>query len=435
MKKEGRRWGESFIRPGVHSGTILNEPPGDREDLSGIITWAITRIAPTVLLLLVASSALAADLRLGGYLKSLDIYAQSPPQSDLPSGEISSNRLRLDLTGSAGPGVDFELSGENQLLYTDPAGLLPLPGESVNRAVDLAKSWNEGGRFQNRLFVDRLNLRATRAGIEWTVGRQAIGFGRIVLFSPLDIIAPFPPDALDTDVRPGVDALRAVHYYGLGGQVGAVAVFGDTAGNDSFLATFSHHLRGVDLLGIAGRLRRRPMAGFGLATSLGGMGVKAEAAFFEGRRVGEPGGDLHDDLLIAGLEGDYRFDSGLILTAEYLYNGAGADEPADYPEVLASAPAKEGLSFLAGRHYLLAGPSWEVHPLVTFGATLIWNIEDDSFFLRPLVDLSLSDNLALQIFWAFSRGGEPEEVLGFSVPRSEFGSAGDSGGFFLKYYF
>lgn len=380
-------------------------------------------------------SASAADLRLGGYLKSLDIYVQSPPQSGLPSGEVSSNRLRLDLTGSAGPGVDFELSGENQLLYTAPAGLLPLPGESVNRAIDLEKSWNEGGRFQNRLFVDRLNLRTTRAGIEWTVGRQAIGFGRIVLFSPLDIIAPFPPDALDTDVRPGVDALRAVHYYGLGGQVGAVAVFGDGAENNSFLATFSHHLRGVDLLGITGRLRRRPMAGFGVATSVGGMGIKAEAAFFRGRRVGKSGGDLRHDFVIAGLEGDYRLESGPIITVQYLYNGTGAGDPAEYPEVLASAPAQEGLSFLAGRHYLLAGPSWEVHPLVTLGATLIWNIEDDSFFLRPLADISLSDNLALQVFGAFTEGSEPKKVFGFSVPRSEFGSAGDSGGFYLKYFF
>jgi len=386
-------------------------------------------------LLLTTVPAMATDLQLGGHLKSLDIHLQSPPQSGLNSGEVSSNRLRLDLTGPLAEGTDFELSAENILLYTDPPGLLPLPRASVNRTVDLEKSWNEGGRFQDQLFIDRFNLRTEKFGTEWTVGRQAVGFGRIALFSPLDIIAPFPPDALDTDVRPGVDALRGVHYFGLGGQIGGIAVFGDGRENNSYLATFSLNTAGIDLLAIAGSLREREMAGFGLAGSLGGLGLKGELTWYEGKDVGEAEGDLHDTFAVGAVETWYRFDNGLILMTEYLYNGAGVEDPEDYGEFLISAPLREGLSFLAGRHYLLAGPSYEVHPLLTVSGLLIWNLEDDSFFLRPLSEYSLSDNLVLQAFWNFSQGREPKEVFGIPVPRSEFGSAGDSGGVFLKYFF
>jgi len=388
-----------------------------------------------VCLLLSAVPALSADLQLGGHLKSLNIHLQSPPESGLSSGEVSSNRLRLDVKRRVVEGADIELSAENILLYTDPPGILLFSRSSVNRIVDLEKNWNEGGRFQDQLFVDRFNLRAEKYGAEWTLGRQAVGFGRIALFSPLDVIAPFPPDALDTDVRPGVDALRGVHYFGLGGQIGAIAVFGDGKENNSYLGAFSLNTGGIDLLAIAGSLREREMAGFGLAGSLGGLGLKGELSFYDGKDVGSAGGDLHDTFVIGAVETWYRFDNGLILLTEYLYNGTGVGNPEDYGEVIDSASFREGLSFLAGRHYLLTGPSYEVHPLLTVSGLLIWNLEDDSFFLRPLGEYSLSDNLILQAFWNFSEGREPKKVFGFPVLRSEFGSAGDSGGIFLKYFF
>ncbi|WP_221249273.1 hypothetical protein [Desulfuromonas versatilis] len=392
----------------------------------------------TLLLLLLPALAHAewlAEPRVGGHFKTLNLLLEAPPADLGSSGELSSNRLRLDFAGTLPGSVKGEFSVEDILLYTDPPSLAPLPGDSPNRRLDLEKDWNRGGRFAHQLFVDRLNLRAHLAGLDWTLGRQAVGFGRISLFSPLDIIAPFPPDALDTEVRPGVDALRASRYFGMTGQAGAIAVFGQGSDDNSYLATLEGGPTGVDLLGIAGVLRERTMGGVGLATQLFGMGLKGELAWFEGRDPDRPGGDLHDDFAIAGLEADYRFDNGLILFTQYLHNGAGAGDPAAYPEALASAAVQEGLSFLLGRHYLLVAPSYQLHPLATVSGLLIWNLEDDSFLLRPLLDLSLSDNLALQLFWNLTHGAKPRQVFGLPIPRSEFGSASDSGGVFLKYFF
>jgi hypothetical protein len=427
--RRARHWGCPFLL------TFLGKQKS-KAGCGGAAPGAFLFLA-LVFLLLVTGQATAADLRTGGSFKSLDLYAQTSPQSDLPAGAISSNRLRLDLTGTAGAGTGFEFSAENQLLYTSSAGLFPIPVPSVNRVLDLEKTWNEGGRFQDQIFIDRLNLKGSVAGIDLTVGRQAIGFGRIVLFSPLDVIAPFPPDALDTDVRPGVDALRAVHYFGLGGQVGAVAVFGNRRRNHSYLGTFSSNVTGLDLLAISGWLRGRPMGGLGLAGSLAGLGLKGEIAAYGGRDVGTPGGDLRRTFAIGAFEGWYRFDNGLELLTEYLYNGPGETDPKRYPEVAASAPLREGLTYLLGRHYLMVGPSYQVHPLVKLEGLLIWNLSDNSFLLRPLADISLSDNLTLQLFWAWSEGKKPQLLPGpvGPLPRSEFGSLGDSGGAFLKYFF
>ncbi|NIQ96127.1 MAG: hypothetical protein GWO11_03105, partial [Desulfuromonadales bacterium] len=114
-------------------------------------------------------------------------------------------------------------------------------------------------------------------------------------------------------MRPGIDAVQLVRYFGLGGQIGATAVFSDDSDDHSLLATASHNQAGIDMLGIFGSLRDREMAGAGLAGSLGGLGLKAEAALYNGRE-----GDFHDEFTIAAAEAWYRFDNGLVLLLEYL---------------------------------------------------------------------------------------------------------------------
>ncbi len=74
--------------------------------------------------------AAGSDWRLGGYLKSLDLYLAAPPAGPQGSGTASSNRARLDLTGPLGKEVDFEASVEDQLLFSDPAGL-PAPARAT----------------------------------------------------------------------------------------------------------------------------------------------------------------------------------------------------------------------------------------------------------------------------------------------------------------
>ena len=397
------------------------------------------RLAWLLLLLITLSSprAVTAEVRFGGSLKSLDLYLEAPPAESAGYGALSGNRLRLELAGPWRHGLDVEFALDNQLLITDPPGYLPLPVAGDNRRLDLDRSWNDGGRWADRLQIDRASVGGNLAGFNWRAGRQALGFGRIAMVSPLDVIAPFPPDAIDTDVRPGVDALHLVRYFGLGGQIGTTLILGDSNRHNSYLLTLSENVASLDLLAISGSLRHRPLLGVGLAGNLGPLGLKGEATGYRGTQTDRPGGDPARHFAIAALEVWYRFDAGPVLLAEYLYNGAGSSHPGDYPTVWSSAPFREGLSFLAGRHYLLLGPSWEVHPLVRLDALTIANLDDGSCLLRPRVEISLSDAATLQLFWSFSRGRAPRSTAPPlpPSPRSEFGSGGDSGGLFLTYFF
>ncbi|ABA89615.1 hypothetical protein Pcar_2376 [Syntrophotalea carbinolica DSM 2380] len=382
--------------------------------------------------LLVPLSVHGRDIAWGGRFKSLYLHLEPAPGGWADGGEISSNNLRLTLKTDLPHNLTLETAVESSLMLAHPAGLAGFAENGRQRAVDLTASWGENHAVSEQLHIDRLCLSGQASHLEWSLGRQAIGFGRILLASPLDVIAPFAPDALDTEIRPGVDALKLRYYIGQTGELGAYAVMGEHADDCSGLATLSWNTRGLDILAITGLLRNRPMVGVGLAGDIGGIGIKMETAAYSGKKVSQPEGDLHRFFAIAALECWYRFGNGLVFTGQYLYNGAGADKPSQYPQALNSAPIREGLSFLLGQHYLLLAPSYELHPLVTLSGLGIVNLQDGSWLLRPALNISLSDNLDLMLFWGFTLGRSAKNLR---FPRSEFGARGQTGGLLLTWHF
>ncbi|MCF6192689.1 MAG: hypothetical protein L3J76_06135 [Candidatus Hydrothermae bacterium] len=59
-----------------------------------------------------------------------------------------------------------------------------------------------------RAELDRLEWSLHLPFLFFTLGRQPVSLGRSHLLGVMDVFAPFPPFALDADVKPGVDALR-----------------------------------------------------------------------------------------------------------------------------------------------------------------------------------------------------------------------------------
>ena len=375
------------------------------------------------------------NIEVNGYIKSLNTVLQPSPLAGIPSGFTTSNQQRVDLTGEVSD-MDFELSAENRLIYSEApiSEFDPFTHRSVNRIVKLESTIFKDKYFEDRLDIDRLVIRKSFDNAELTVGRQAVGYGRMSLLSPLDVVEPFSPEALDTDTRTGVDAVRATHYFDLGGQIGGSVILGDGTENNSYLLNFSQNIDNIDILGIGGSLRERPMIGAGVATDFEGMALKTEAVFYVGKDVKQEGGDIHSSFVVAGIEAWYRFENGINFIVEYLYNGAGESDPAKYLEVKNSAANTEGLNAFYGQHYILFSPSYDLTSLIEFKLISFWNIVDGSVFVRPLFDISLTDDIDMQLFWAVTSGAEPSPATS-NIPRSEFGSIGDYGGVYLKFYF
>lgn len=375
------------------------------------------------------------NVQVGGYAKSLNVSLQSSPLSGVPSGFMTSNQQWFNAKADAWH-TSMELSVENTLVYSDAplSTFRPYTHHSVNRRFDLEGTIYEETYSEDTLSVQRLNLRKSFGKGELIVGRQVVGLGRMLLFSPLDVFDPFSPEAIDTDERSGIDAVRFNHYWGLGGEVGGVVVFGDSQDNNAYLLNFSRNAKGVDLWGTGGSLHGRAMAGFGVAGHISGIGLKAEVTVLKGKNVSEQGGDLRSSFTLGGIELWYRFESGVNFLVEYLYNGAGAGTPEQYLLAKDSAANQEGLASFLGRQYLLFAPSYSFTPLIDLEVLGFWNLEDGSILIRPLLSISIADNLDLQLFWAMTDGRKPSaEAPG--ILRSEFGSMGDYGGIYVKYFF
>jgi hypothetical protein len=381
--------------------------------------------------------AQAQPLQWSGSVKSIDIYSDGSSAGLTQKNWSSSNQARLNSNWTPFQNFQLETAIDYQYFWSDQAGIFKFPPVQYNRRLNLDKAWQHGENGISRLDVDRLNLQWSCGPIDTNLGRQALGFGRILIYSPLDVIAPFAPYAIDTEIRRGVDAVHLTFNYAIDGQISAIAVWGEENKYNSLLTTWSDNSDGLDLLMIGGQLRGRTMFGFGVAGSLGSLGLKGEVSIHNGQDKDEIGGDIYDSYAIGAIETWYRFDNGISLITQYLYNGPGSEDPEDYPEVLASAPVQEGLTYLLGRHYLIIAPSYDVHPLATLQGLVIYNIADKSALLRPLLDLNLADNLSLQLFYTGHFGKQPH-VAATYLPaelRSEFGAIGDNFGLFLNWYF
>lgn len=393
-------------------------------------TGYVTVIALFFLLL---SSAAAFDL--DGQLKSQVLYQRdaSPLQ---PASRFHAQTLRLDFKGQAGRGSPmWHAAVEQLLLHQHPDGSFPLPDYASNRIHDLTWDWNSGHVLSAQGQIDRLFLQWDQGDSLLTLGRQAVGFGRISLVSPLDVIAPFPPTALESEIRPGSDALRMQYFYGVVGEVSATLVFADRIKRSSAVAGLVNHVGETDILLLCGYLRNRLLAGIGLAGQLGGLGWTLEWAGYETADREVERADLQQQFNITGAEIEYRFPFDLVVQLEYLYNGAGAGQPAEYPGVVQSAAFREGLSYFLGEQYLLVSLAYELTPLLHLSTLYIDNLEDHSHLLRPLLNVSLGDNASLELFSSHVSGAEARVEEGVPRIRSEFGSLGTSAGLFLNFYF
>ncbi|MCD6526755.1 MAG: hypothetical protein J7K75_07185 [Desulfuromonas sp.] len=390
--------------------------------LSSITLW--------LLLVLIASTTSAGTLQ--GHLKSFSQIQQhrvNGANGQTASQWLSLAQLRLHATTQLSDALIANVATTYTALYRQHPYTITSP--SANQHLDLTSTIGCDRHLLRQLEVDRLNLHWQSDSHEFIIGRQAIGFGRIGLYSPLDIIAPFAPAALITDVRPGIDAVRWNYFFSPTGQLQTLAVFGESATNRSFLASLETLLDDVDLLIISGTLGQRPMLGLGIAGQAFGVGLKAEAVCYHHRPATTDNNDPGNRFTIAALEADCRLPSGIYVAIEYLFNGCGEKNPLRYQQTLSSPFYREQRAYLPARNYLLTSLSYEAHPLLTVALFSIYNGDDHSLLFRPELAFSVSDNLNLELSYSHFSGHRSKN----SVPASEYGDQGDALSLHASYYF
>lgn len=383
-------------------------------------------------LLLTASLALALTLTQGasatpvyeGESASLDVggdvkgfyFATIPythflmPEDPTAQGAVD---VRLKADGRIGDFLTYEAHHQATAIVGGASGedadvgLSPSLQSATNaypQALDLAWQAVSSPQLTTAGRIDRLNLKLVIPHLSVTAGRQAITFGNGYLFTPMDLVAPFNPTFIDTEYKPGIDALRAEGFVGTSGQVsGVIAYLGSWDREGMAVALQGSATLGVWDVGVfMASIRGDGVYGVSTAGSIGPVSIRGE-----GTITLPP----EEQAYYRGLVGaDLFFGSGLSLIGEVYYQSLGGAEAEDYLQVATSPRFARGELFTMGRYYAALSASYTLTPLVGISAFGIVNLQDPSALVGPGVSWSVSGNASVSLGGYFGLGERPGEV-------------------------
>ena len=323
--------------------------------------------------------------------------------------------LRLKFAADRGP-LDFQTDGQLILSY----------GESVEYSREISEQfpgyealfgrlpsddrrwWNLTDTFEdkNKLAatarIDRLFVGYTGRKTSVRFGRQALTWGNGLFYTPMDIVNPFDPTAVDTEYKTGDDMLYGQYLLDNGHDFQATYVVrrdpltGDVESDQATAALKYHGFFGageIDLLGA--QQYGEALFGVGGSRDVGGAVWRSELVL----------SDTETEGVIAQfvINSSYSWVWGgrnVSGSVEYYFNGFGQSDGCYSPECLLENPellarVSRRQLYTLGRNYLGSSLMVEVTPLFMLTPTLFWNVGDGSALLQIVPQYSLGDNLLL----------------------------------------
>ena len=255
--------------------------------------------------------------------------------------------------------------------------------------------------------TDRLLARFTLPGLDVTVGRQPITFGNGLFFTPLDLVAPFTPAVIDTEYKPGVDAVRVDVYPTFSSKITVAAAYaGDWDWRGLALALYGQATVGVTDVGLfLGEVRATHVIGATTVSSIGPVGIRADAA------VSIPHEERDEDPFFRGTVGaDWRPTDTTTLSGEFYLQTLGDTDPNELLVTMTGERFTDGEVWLGGIAYLGLSVSQEITPTLFASVGIFGNLTDPSAFVAPSLSWSIAANADLAFGGYFGLGERPDEV-------------------------
>ena len=374
-------------------------------------------------------------------VKATGLMSRAPDAPDLFSERTTTQsmvRFRVEPEGRPRRNTTFSAAYEQRLHYASGAsgiaaiGILPSETSTAFRVQPLVWRVTDSGNGTWRHEIDRANAQVRARRADLTIGRQAIGWGRGVMFTAVDLFAPFSPLEVDREWRSGVDAVRADVKLTERSSLDLVGAFGDTLDRSAFAARARGYSGVIDVEVVGGRRAGDLFGGVTSSAAVGDAEVHGEAAVF---RV--PSSVDHDVVWKAVVGGSYRFPigSGILAYAEYHYSGFGAAHPETIAVLLTTPSFRErcargDLPILA-RHASGVTASYEASPEFTYSGQWLHSPGDGSGIVAPALTYTFTDAVSLLGSLYLPYGEAPNG----GRLRSEYGAAPLSGLLQLRLYF
>ncbi len=332
-------------------------------------------------------------------LKSTGLVTQQRGSAPGPrDGAVTAWRLRFEPRAQLLDWLSLEAAYDVNVQLETESGFF-VPGLGVTAPVGVWRwtplEWTfGGGAYAGVHQLDRLAVDLTVSRVHLVVGRQAIGFGRGVLFSAVDVFSPFTPLQIDREWRRGLDAarvdVRLTDKISIDGTLVRSSTWDASAAVGRARGYFG--LVDVELLG--GWRAGDGFVGLSSSGAVKGAEVHGEVAAF---RPKGPGPWVWKG--VAGVSYDFRLWRGLNVVVEYHYSGFGLNPPAD-------------LTTLGGGDFLTRLSRGDMQILGQHAAAVVasTDVSDDArVSLTGLVDPSDGSGLAAPaVVWDFSERASVE---------------------------
>lgn len=333
----------------------------------------------------------------GGHIKGRVQATDFPDDSlfseavDSPARDQSAD-LRLNFSWG-GPAVglqaEYQLIGihGDQLLLSRQFEALPAQVDAYTnddrRMLDLTHVFSEQDRRVVLHRLDRLSLDLTGERAVARIGRQALSWGNGLVFTPMDIVNPFDPTAVDREYKSGDDMLYAQILRDNGDDLQGAWVArrdaqGEVSAEVASIAAKYHGFAGefeYDLL--LAQHYDDPVLGVGGLRDIGGAILRGDLT------LSDSGDDVVTSAVLSLSHAWVIAEHNITGFVEYYYNGFGQPD-GDYslaalqgnPELLARID--RGELFTLGKNYLAASATVEMTPLWLLTPNLFLNLDDGS---------------------------------------------------------
>ena len=293
-------------------------------------------------------------------------------------------------------------------------GVLPSEAPAAYRIGQLDWQIAASDHAEWRAEIDRAAVHAQAGAATITVGRQAIGWGRGVLFGAVDLFSPFTPLEADREWRRGVDAVRADIKIADRRSVDVVAAFGTDIDQSAFAGRFREYAGKADLELVGGWRARDVFGGATTSAALGDAEVHGEIAVFGTPAAAGSIAFGAERTIVKAVAGtSYRFPvaNGLLVFAEYHYSGFGATSSAGILPLLADPEFQRrylrGDTQILTRHAVAVLATYEYSPELTIAGQWLQNPTDGSGIVVPSATWTLSDRWSAVLSGYLPFGAEP----------------------------
>jgi len=335
-----------------------------------------------------ASSPLALAEREESLFSTLERF-RLKLRSTLNLNEKHRVKVKIDYDHQATFG-SFVASGDFRLAnnFTENRQFLDLSQTLVEK---------ESAYYEHRLYRASVEYENDYFSLE--VGRQQIPWGVGRFFTPTDLFNPFSPTQIELEERDGVDAVnfRTRRYKGYDLQFIYTPRGRSTMHPYRYLGRVTKDIEGYEIGLLGGRIWQDYVYGFDFQGNIGSTAVRGGFIYREARH--------EKDFIKFTVNADYNFPHNIYGLLEYHFNGQGRRNRKDYQ---LDRFLKGDIQQLA-KNYLASMLGHNLTPLLRLEGRAIFNMDDQSFFLRPEIRYEWRPDVLFTLASQLYLGGAGEE--------------------------